>query len=169
MALYWVQDGRYKEWIDWAGAQVMWLHKNGRMFEERDHIHTQMFKFRGAVANDPDPVPPELALDHRYQGVVVVFGEVDEGVEPADVVLDVAGVGQCVVGSPRPLQEGPSDVPRAEGSDRRFVHLYFLERDPIEAWDADFEKRIAGLPGVTFASPFLATIPGTDTYTDQLW
>ena len=57
MALYWVQDGKYKEWVEWAGAQVGWLHKNGRMFEERDHIHTQMYKFRGAVARDPDPRP----------------------------------------------------------------------------------------------------------------
>lgn len=169
MALYWIQDGKYKEWIDWAGAQVGWLHKNGRMFEERDHIHTQMYKFRGAVAADPDPVPPELALDRRYPGVIAVFGEVAEGQDPTSVVLDLPSVGQCVVGSPRPLQEGPSDVPRAEGSDRRFVHLYFVERDPLEAWDADFAGRIGELPGVTLAAPFLATIPGTDTYTDQLW
>jgi hypothetical protein len=169
MALYWIQDGKYREWIDWAGAQVGWLHKNGRMFQERDHIHTQMYKFRGAVAADPDPVPPELALDRRYPGVIAAFGEVDEGVDPTDVVLDLPSVGQCVVGSPRPLQEGPADVPRAEGSDRRYVHLYFVERDPLEAWDADFEKRVGELPGLTLVSPFLATIPGTDTYTDQLW
>ena len=170
MALYWVQDGKYKEWVEWAGVQVMWLHKNGRMFEERDHIHTQMYKFRGAVSADPDPVPPELALDHRYPGVIAVFGEVEEGSDPLDVVLhDVPSVGQCVVGTPRPLQQGPSDVPRAEGSDRQFAHLYFVERDPIEAWDTDFAKRIDELPGVTFASPFLATVPGTDRYTDQLW
>jgi hypothetical protein len=169
MALYWVQDGKYPEWVEWAGAQVGWLHKNGRMFEERDHIHTQMYKFRGAVAADPDPVPPELALDHRYPGVVAVFGEVDEGGDPMTAVLDLPSVGQCVVGTPRPLQRGPADVPRAEGSDRRFAHLYFLNGDPLEAWDADFEKAVGDIPGLTFASPFLATIPGTDTYTDQLW
>jgi hypothetical protein len=169
MALYWIQDGKYGEWVDWGGAQVMWLHKNGRMFEERDHIHTQMYKFRGAAVPDADAVPAELALDRRYPGVIVVFGEVDEGVDPTSVVLDLPSVGQCVVGTPRPLQQGPSDVPRAEGSDRRFAHLYFVERDPLEAWDADFEKQIGELPGVTFASPFLATVPGTDTYTDQLW
>ncbi len=170
MALYWVQDGRYREWIDWAGAQVMWLHKNGRMFEERDHVHTQMYKFKGAVSANPDPVPPELALDRRYPGVIAVFGEVIEGVEPADVVLDgLASVDQCIVGRPRPLQQGPSDVPRAEGSEQRFVHLYFVNRAPLAAWDDEFEKRIGELPGVTLASPFLATVPGTDTYTDQLW
>jgi hypothetical protein len=27
----------------------------------------------------------------------------------------------------------------------------------------------AGLGSIVFASPFLATVPGTDTYTDQLW
>jgi hypothetical protein len=27
----------------------------------------------------------------------------------------------------------------------------------------------AGLGSIVFASPFLATVLGTDTYTDQLW
>jgi hypothetical protein len=27
----------------------------------------------------------------------------------------------------------------------------------------------SGLGRVLFASPFLITVPGTDTYTDQLW
>ena len=33
--------------------------------------------------------------------------------------------------------------------------------------NAELEK--AGLGRVQLASPFLTTIPGTDTYTDQLW
>ena len=105
----------------------------------------------------PDPVPPELALDHRYPGVITVFGEVDEGVDPASVVLDAPSVGQCVIGMPRPLQQGPSDVPRAEGSDRRFVHLYFVERDPLAVWDDEFAARLDDIPGVSMASPFLAS------------
>jgi hypothetical protein len=40
-------------------------------------------------------------------------------------------------------------------------------------WDAfhDYAKTIVagGVGKVTFAAPFLATVVGTDTYTDQLW
>ena len=93
-----------------GGRPGGWLHKNGRMFQERDHIHTQMYKFRGAVAADPDPVPPELALDHRYPGVVVVFGEVDEGVDP------VVGGARPAVGWPVRRRHAPA---AAEGAGRR--------------------------------------------------
>ena len=55
----------------------------------------------------------------------------------------------------------------------RFLHLYFVDQRPDAVWDATF----AGLGAayekagatVAFVSPFIPTIPGTDTYTDQLW
>src|SRR5438445_10316473 len=34
LALYWIQAGRHEEWMEWAGAQVMWLHRQGRMVAE---------------------------------------------------------------------------------------------------------------------------------------
>jgi hypothetical protein len=40
--------------------------------------------------------------------------------------------------------------------------IAFTEIDPCVVW-ADLE-----LPAASFASPFLATIPGTDTYTDEV-
>ena len=185
MALYWVQDGRYKEWVTWAGVQVMWLHENGRMFEERDHVHTQLYKHRWAAYRDEDGVPAELALDHPFAGVVAVFGEVAEGTEPATLdawyrdehlpsALAGSPAAMCVAATPRPLMRGPQDVPRAEGSERRFVHLYFMDSDPRAAWDEHFADHGAalektGLGRVLLASPFLTTVPGTDTYTDQLW
>ena len=78
-----------------------------------------------------------------------------------------------VAATPRPLQRGPSDVPRAEGSERKFVHLYFLDSNTRESFadlfaDHGAELEKAGLGRVQLASPFLTTIPGTDTYTDQL-
>jgi divalent metal cation (Fe/Co/Zn/Cd) transporter len=79
-----------------------------------------------------------------------------------------------VAATPRELRRGPSDVPRAEGSERRFAHLYFLDSDPRESFTDLFAEHVAelekaGLGRVQLASPFLTTIPGTDTYTDQLW
>ena len=55
----------FGEWIQWGTNQVNWLHENDRMFPERDHIHTLMYKFRDEQHADPDGVPAELALDHR--------------------------------------------------------------------------------------------------------
>jgi hypothetical protein len=163
----------------------MWLHENGRMFAEREHVHTQLYKLRWTASRDDDGVPPELALDHPFAGIVTVFGEVADGTDPADVdrwyqeehlprALAGSPAAMCIAATPRPLQRGPKDVPRAEGTENKFVHLYFLDSDPRGAWAdhfadhaAEFEK--TGLGRIQLASPFLTTIPGTDTYTDQLW
>ena len=49
-----------------------------------------------------------------------------------------------------------------------------VEGDVLAKWDESatgvgdaFAK--AGLGSIVFASPFFSTVPGTDTYTDQLW
>ena len=184
LAIYAVQDGKYKEWVQWAGAQVMWLHENGRMFAEREHVHTQMYKYRWGAFRDDDGVPAELALDHRYPGLVAVYGEATDD-DPAaleawlkDDFLPSKQAGSPIAmtlhSTPRELRQGPADVPRNEGSARKFLHLHFLEADPLEAWDAHFagiskELAASGLGRVEFASPFRATVYGTDTYTDQLW
>ena len=76
IALYWIQDGKYMEWVVWGGKQVMWLHENGRMFEERDHVHTQLYKVRWTFNRDADgvtmrrprgprPLPALSASDQR--------------------------------------------------------------------------------------------------------
>ena len=74
-----------------------------------------------------------------------------------------------------PLDARPAwlDVPEQPvGS--RFLQVYFSNENPLEVWD----ERYAELPSALersgrgralFTSPFLATIPGTDTYVDQLW
>ena len=73
MAVYWVLDGYYDVWQRWALRQVNALHAAGRMFEERDHVHTLLYDFRWEHRRDPDGVPVELALDHPYRGFVPVF------------------------------------------------------------------------------------------------
>ena len=45
LALYWILAGRFGEWMKWGTEQVNWLHANNRMFAEREHIHTLMYKF----------------------------------------------------------------------------------------------------------------------------
>ena len=58
-------------------------------------------------------------------------------------------------------------------ADRFRMHMYFLESAPREVWDRflklSAEIEDSGKARVVFASPWLPTDVGTDTYTDQLW
>ena len=57
-------DGYHDVWNRWAVDQVMALHKAGRMFAERDHIHTLLYRYAWEQQRDVDGLPAELALDH---------------------------------------------------------------------------------------------------------
>ena len=79
LAIYWVLDGHHDEWNRWAVDQVNWLHANGRMFEERQHVHTLLYHHEWSKRRDPNGCTIELALDKEYPGLVVVCGDVKEG------------------------------------------------------------------------------------------
>jgi len=80
VAVYWVLDGYFDVWNKWALRQVNALHAAGRMFTERDHVHTLLYNYQWEHRRDPDGVPVELALDHPYRGFVVVFIDRDQSV-----------------------------------------------------------------------------------------
>lgn len=185
LAVYWVLDGHHREWNRWAVEQVNALHAGGRMFPERDHVHTQLYRYAWGAFRDPDGVPAELALDHPFAGLAVVIGRTAGGVERDRVLawyrdehlpraLPGSAAAMCLAFTPLPLLvDAPGDVPRSTEDDVRFLLLHFLDRDPAEVWDAEFaghgeELERTGLGEVLFASPFIPTIPGTDAYTDQL-
>lgn len=178
LALYWILEGRYDDWNRWAVDQVNWLHANGRMFAERDHVHTLMYEYVTEMHGRVDGVPAELALDHHFQGLVVTIGEVADGAE-LERVTDWFRARPCpaettVMFTPRPLlDDAPGDVPR-DTVGNRFLHLSFLDDDPLAVWAEQFaglgkELEASGAGRVVFVSPFLSTVPGTDRYTDQLW
>jgi hypothetical protein len=178
LALYWVLKGKFGDWIRWGTDQVNWLHANDRMFPHRDHVHTSMYRLRREFGARPDGVPAELALDHRFPNIAAVIAEtapdadldrVDDWLRarplPAEVMVEL---------TPVPLLgDAPPDVPR-DDAEHRFLQLYFLDEPVLDAWDDTFGRlgtdlEAAGLGRVVFASPFLATKPGTDAYTDELW
>jgi hypothetical protein len=186
LGLYYILAGHHDEWNRWGVDQVNALHAAGRMFDERDHIHTGLYHFEWEHRRDEDGVPAELTLDHRFPGMVSVFVEPADGVTPDQVtawyrneylpaVLPGSPAATVLAFSPLPLlADAPGDVPRADQLDRRLLLLWFLDQEPTGSWDAVFAKQggavaEAGLGHVTWASPFIGTIPGTDTYTDQLW
>jgi hypothetical protein len=108
---------------------------------------------------------------------VAVIGEAGAG--GVDAVTDWVRARGCpsdvmLVGTPLPLRgDRPADVPD-QPTANRFVHLYFSLEDPLAVWDDRYaslgdDLAAAGMGQVLFASPFLATVPGTDRYTDELW
>jgi hypothetical protein len=184
LAVYWVLEGTHDAWNRWSVDQVQMLHKSGRMFQERDHIHTVLYEYRWDVNRDADGVPVELALEHPYQAMHVLIGERDDDTDMAAVdawfqerlpgALAGTKVGQVAAFNAMPLlDDAPPDVPRDPATNRRFMQMWFVEDGPDSGWSdvkaVTDEFNGSGLGSIVFASPFKTTIPGTDTYTDQLW
>jgi hypothetical protein len=174
LAVYWILDGKHHEHVTWALDQVTWLHANGRMFAERDHIHTLLYRLSGTASRDADGVPPELALDHPYLGLGALLVE-RTGSAPASPPHLMPGsvAGMVLTFDPIPLPEGaPVTQGGMDGIDRRQMQLWFLDTDPRSGWDGmrSYADWLAeeGSGRVVWASPFVPTIPGTDRYADEL-
>ena len=177
LALYWVLAGKFGHWMQWGSEQVKWLHENDRMFEARDHVHTLMYKFRTEF-EEPDGVPVELALDHHSPYVVVVIGEPAEEKTLDDVdawfrarpLPGVVGAELTAI----PLPDDAAKGVKADSAENRFCQLWFVDADLPATWadtfaDLGAEFAAAGLGSLVLVAPFRATVPGTDTYTDELW
>jgi hypothetical protein len=187
VALYWVLDGYHDTWNRWAVDQVNALHRAGRMFNERDHVHTLLYNFVWESRRDGENgLSAELALDHPSAGMVAVWTDRSEDLDAAafeawqrDEHLPALQAGSSarlvIAADPLPLLvDAPGDVPRSEGNDRRQLTLWFLDERPEEAWTSviDAHRKAleeSGRARVVAALPFLPTIVGTDTYTDELW
>ena len=177
LALYWILAGKLDEWMRWGTDQVNWLHANGRMFLERDHVHTLMYELadeRAAAPTESRPSSPSTGATRDWSrrsarsptGTPSTRSSPGSPARecPADLVLTF---------TPRPLfDDAPGDVPR-DTVGNRFLQLAFVTDDPLDAFDERFtglgdDLATSGLGSIVFASPFLATVPGTDTYTDRL-
>jgi len=177
VAIYWILDGRHDDHVDWALRQVQWLHANGRMYGARDHIHTLLYRHAFTAAAADDAIPAELALDHPFGGVTATLVRPAEGVTVADLGAYVgnAFAPELELGfTPIPLP--PGAPVSQQGHDRLegcVLNLSFTAASPATWWD---EQRAAaerlltdGVGEMMWTAPFIPTVPGTDTYTDQLW
>lgn len=76
--------------------------------------------------------------------------------------------------SPLPLDpSAPVSQVGVEDLDRRVLHLSFTTESP-ERWWHDQHAAAArllsdGVGRMLWTAPFIPTVPGTDTYADQLW
>jgi len=176
LALYWILDEHHQDWDAWAVKQVNVLHAEGRMFKERDHIHTSFYNLDAEFNAPGSSMPIELALDRAYGGIVAFIIDLKPGKSGADLSAflkdrnlpgDVA-----LTGTPLPLDPtSPKDVP-VETNDRA-VFVSFSIADPKSVWESDYVPlaqaiEAAGIGTIAIASPFIPTIPGTDSYVDEL-
>ena len=185
LALYWIQAGHHDAAVAWAVPQVHWLRENDRMLEHRVQAHAGFYQLRWQVGRDADGVPAELAQEHPFAGVTLLMVDRAEGVDReafeaayrAWIAPRLAGTpaALCLGLEPEPLpDDAPAYVVRPPGLERRSLQMFFLQSDPRECWDDVFGAqdawlREAGLGHVSYAAPFIPTIPGTDRYADELW
>src|SRR5947207_12084780 len=132
LAVYWILEGRHDDHVDWALRQVTWLHEHGRMFAERDHIHTLLYR-HAWTAQAGDGVPAELALDHPFGGLTATLVELADGVQPDELGAWVHSsfLPELEIGfTPIPLPDGaPVTQAGLERLDRRVLNLP-LTTDP---------------------------------------
>lgn len=183
IAFYWYLDGKVDEHFAWSFPATQELTAQGRMNPDRDHVSTSLYDFRGVVNRPGWPVPAEVALDHRYDGLVVTWLDRADDT-PLDAVVDwVLGTWAPTVlaeGSPvaQALVFTPRDFPGVPGSgvgvDDKVLVAWFLHDDPRTGWDAIADGLTAPLAGTDIATlgllaPFIPVVPGTPTYLDELW
>jgi hypothetical protein len=182
IAFYWYLKDHIDDHFAWAFPQTQWLTEQGRMNGEREHVSTSLYDFVGAV-NRPDwPVPPEIALDHPYDGLVVVW--LDRAATAAgDAMVRWAcddwlpsltaadsPIAQALVFTPRDFPNAPGT---GVGVGERVCCAMFLQSDPREVWAEHFAGLSAvvdgsGVGSVGLAAPFIPVVPGTTTHLDEL-
>ncbi len=188
LSTYWLVEGRYKEQFYWAASTNNRLNADGRGFDEhRTHVFTNFQYYNGATYRDGDTGPRDIhALDLPYDGLVMEVVDADEGVERDDLdawlvaeYLPSVTTGPVAMSLrwepiPMPVRKGEGvKVLDTPDLDRRLTLLHFLDTDPRECWADHFAPnadRLAagGLGSIVLSAPFIPTLPGTETYVDQL-
>jgi hypothetical protein len=163
LSVAWFLPGAHAGWDAWVGTQMGTFVADGRMFAARDHLHTAVYEYASAVGTAEAP-PAPMVLDRRFPGVVAVAvaGDEDDTERWArDIVAPELPV-VVTLRRERVLVSVLDDV--APHS----LMLAFVDGDVVDVWHRRVEPALASRVDVGFAGPFLATVPGTDTYVDQL-
>src|SRR5262249_38492373 len=153
LAAIWIQKGRYDEQQLWVAEQMKILAAHGRTFEKRDVLTTAGYDYLGGTLRDADGVPPELALDRRYPGIVLAWTERRPGTSLAELgrwlagellpgIVEKSEIAMALCFTPKPKASWwPKAAPEVPGVGERILVACFVESDPV----ACFEPRFAGL------------------------
>jgi hypothetical protein len=185
LATYWITDGRYDDHLRWTVATNQRLLPDGRIYLDRSHVYTSFQQYTGAVYRDAAGPRDIHALDHPYQGLVLEV--VDAPPDGSRAALDRwlraehlparlrgSSAAMTLIFEPIPLPaDRMSYVDDVPGLERRLTLLTLTDDPAADGWAQTFAPtgaavRDAGVGRVELAAPFLPTIPGTDTYVDQL-
>lgn len=190
LATYFIHKGHEPEHFAWTTKQVFELYSHGRGFDERSHAHTCLYFATGSEQRNADGVLPHMALDHPYGGLISVHLDRAEGVDQAalqawlstegrSILFDDPASAVDLVLNWRPIipkgSEGdaPMELGSGPGTRQRSLQMLFIAGEPgdemsrVSSYCSAIEA--AGIGQVRLVAPFIPTIPGTDTYTDQLW
>jgi hypothetical protein len=161
LATYWVLPGMQSTWDEWVAREYAATPPE-RLFAGRDHLHTAVYRSVWDARTEDAPAPA-TALDHGFAGVIAVAS-----LAPSDWLSDWA----------RRALSNEMNLMLAFASSRTIMTttdavdhvllLGFCRRDPLAVWRDRVAGTIGDVPGLGFASPFLRTVPGTDTYVDDL-
>ena len=192
VALYFIAAGMAEEHFAWSFEQSARLGRQGRNNPNRDLTLTWLCDYRGAVARDPASVPPEIALDARYDGLVMVWIDRDDDSSQAELLrwlqeealprrLAASGADQVLLFTPRDFPTPDPDVPLTPGAVAKnprvgsgILLLYFLNGDPRSTWEAYFaglSDAVAkgGLGRTALVAPFVPTERGKRARGEELW
>ncbi len=184
LAAIWIQKGRFADQQAWVAEQMQVLGAKGRNFDERDVLTTAGYDYLGGAFRDSDGVPPELALDRRYPGVVLSWLQRDRGLSLEAFRDGLVGevLPELVADSPitmalcfTPLPKAdwwPKAAPEVPGVGEWVLVVSFVDADPLEVWDERFaglgdEVAARGLGSAVFVAPFVAVVPGEDPDLDE--
>jgi hypothetical protein len=185
LAAVWIQKGRYEDQQLWVAEQMRILSAQGRNFERRDVLTTAGYDYLGGVLRDPDGVPPELALDRRYPGIVLIWTECGPGAsleglrgwlagECLPGLVEKSEVAMALLFTPKPKASWwPKAAPEVPGVGERILVACFVEQDPVASFERRFaplraEIDAAGRGRTLLVAPFVPVVPGTDPPVDEL-
>ena len=165
LALYFVLPGHDPVRVAFATEQVRVAGVEGRMFSERDHLHTWSYAVAGTWRADSAGVPPALALDHRYAGVTVLVvdgprpdlaGALSRTGHDIDVVLTLDPVEPIMAST----WAGSTDI------SQRTTFVAFHRDDPALGRDA--LTPLLGEDGFGWIESFVPVVFGTDIISPRI-
>ena len=186
LAALWIQRGRYEDQQAWVAEQMRTLAAQGRNFDQRDVLSTAGYDYLGGVRRDADGVPPELALDRRYPGVVLVWSERRPGApldelrgwlagELLPELVEKSPIAMALLFTPKPKASWwPKAAPEVPGVGERILVACFVEEEPAACFERRFAELGASLDAggrgrTLLVAPFVPVVPGADPPLDRLW
>jgi hypothetical protein len=186
LAAIWIQRGRYEEQQAFVAERMRVLAAHGRGFEQRDVLSTAGWDYLGGVLRDVDGVPPELALERRYPGLVLVWserrperalGELSGWLagELLPALVEKSPIAMALLFTPKPKASWwPAAAPEVPGVGDRVLVACFVEEEPAACFERRFAELGAGLDAggrgrTLLVAPFVSLVPGSDPPLDRLF